>query len=353
MSGRLEILHVGPSVTLQDHGRPGYARFGLSAGGAMDRYALIEGAVLLGNEHDDAALEMAGYGGKFRALDGPLWIALTGAPMNAYIDDKSIEWRSSLLLHPGEILEIGTPVKTSCTGTYGYLHITGGFEVKPEIGAKGTHLRAGIGGIEGKSLTPEISLSVGDNSADSGRLTPVAALRLPDPDYLRRRTIRILWGPQADRFKPETRQRLLDEEFRLSHRRDRMAMRLELESDQPAFESLLTGLSDPVQDGDIQMTGDGVPTILVREHQPTGGYPRVATVISADHAAVAQLPTGEPFRFEIVTLEQAVEALRQWRKQIRHLARLVEPVIRSPEEIDNLLDYNLIDGVISAGDQTT
>lgn len=353
MNDFLEVLHAGPAVTIQDLGRPGYARFGLSAGGAMDRYALAEGAVLLGNRCDDAALEMAGYGGKFRAADHPLWIALTGAPMQSSVDSRPIEWRSSMVLYPGQVLEVGAHLKGSYGGTYGYLHVAGGFELAPEIGAKGTHVRAGIGGINGTNIVAGTNLPVGPMSNSSGRNIPNKTMTLPNPDYLRRRSIRILWGPQSERFKESTRQRLVEEEFSLSHRRDRMAMRLQLKPGQTAFESLLTGLSDPVQDGDIQITGDGVPAILMREHQPTGGYPRIATVISADHAAVAQLATGESFRFELVSLDQAVEALRRWRNQIQSLARLVQPVVRSPEDIENLLDYNLIDGVVSAGDQTT
>ncbi|MGI9317705.1 MAG: biotin-dependent carboxyltransferase family protein [bacterium] len=353
MNGLLEILDTGPAVTIQDQGRPGYARFGLSAGGAMDAYALAEGATLLGNRNYDAALEMAGYGGKFRAVNQSFWIALTGAPMQSYIDGKPVEWRTSLLLNPGQTLKIGATLNTTCKGTYGYLHVAGGIQVEPEIVAMGTHLRAGIGGIDGKVLTTGAQLSVGSTLNLRSKDTPHQAMTLPAPAYLKRRAIRVLWGPQAERFKESTRQRFLDEEFTLSHRRDRMAMRLQLGPDQPAFEALLTGLSDPIQDGDIQMTGDGVPAILMREHQPTGGYPRIATIISADHAAIAQLPTGEPFRFELITLDQAVEELRRWRNQMKSLAHAVQPVIRSPEEIDNLLDYNLIDGVISAGDPTT
>lgn len=318
----------------------------------MDCYALAEGAALLGNQKDDAVLEMAGYGGKFRTLDYPLWIALTGAAMQSSVDGRKVDWRCSLLLAPGQVLEVGSAVEGTLRGTYGYLHVAGGIRVDPEIGAMGTHLRAGVGGVDGKVLKAGTNLAIGPSGEDSERTPPQKAMMLPDPEYLGRRNIRLLWGPQSERFTQRTRQRLLAETFALSHRRDRMAMRLHLEPDQRPFESLLTGLSDPVQDGDIQMTGDGVPAILVREHQPTGGYPRIATVITADHAAVAQLPTGEPFQFELVTLDQAIEALKVWRAQIHTLAQAAQPVIRSPEDIDNLLDYNLIDGVISAGDQS-
>ena len=128
-----------------------------------------------------------------------------------------------------------------------------------------------------------------------------------------------------------------------------MAMRLDIGEREP-YEALLTGLSDPAMIGDIQITGDGVPAILMREHQPTGGYPRIATVISADLCLAAQLPTGEPFRFELVSLSEAVAAWRSWQQDLANLGDRVAPVIRSEDQLGNLLDYNLIGGVISARD---
>ena len=343
MTAGLKILTAGPAVTIQDHGRPGYAQYGLSKGGAMDDYALSEGEALLGNTRNCAAIEMAGYGGQFQVLQEPVWVALTGAPMQAMVDGTEIPWRSSQLLAPGQIIEIGSPILSDQQGVYGYLHVAGGFSLTPEIGAVGTHLRAGVGGLDGKVLSANTILPISFQDT-----TNLASTRLPVPDYLGQRTIRILWGAQSERFQPATRHRLLDETFCLSHRRDRMAMRLSLSDEQAPFEALLSGLSDPVQDGEIQMTGDGVPAILVREHQPTGGYPRIASVISADLDAVAQLPSNTPFAFQLVTLEQAIEALKIKRDAQQGLARQLQPVIRSPEQIDNLLDYNLIGGVISA-----
>ena len=346
MDNYLRVLSAGPSITIQDRGRPGYARFGLSAGGAMDRFALREGEVLLSNQRHQAAIEMAGYGGRFQLSGEARWIALTGAEMQATIEGKTIQWRTGYLLQPEQTLEVGGMTKGSSEGCYGYLHIAGGIEISQEIGASGTHLRAGIGGLNGGVLTPGTYLPLGDRATGSQQ-----AQKLPTPPHLGQRRIRIVWGPHTERFQAATRERLLQESFQLSHRRDRMAMRLELGPDQAPFEALLTGLSDPVQDGDIQIAGDGVPAILVREHQPTGGYPRIATVISADLAAVAQIPSRAPFQFELVSMEQAVEALAEWRQAgFEKLAEQTKPVIRSPEEISDLLQYNLIDGVVSARD---
>ncbi|MBX2882227.1 MAG: biotin-dependent carboxyltransferase family protein [Granulosicoccus sp.] len=342
MNTRIRILAAGPGLTLQDFGRPGYARFGLSKGGAMDSYAMAEGAILLGNKPDHTAIEIAGYGGRFTIEGEPSMLALTGAPMQATLNGTPLAWRCSFSVKSGDTLEIGSVINQQ--GTYGYLSIAGGFDAPLEIGASGTHLRAGLGGLTGKALC------AGDLLHDNGYANEHrASVMLPTPDHLGRTTIRILWGAQSARFSQATRERMLAETFTVSHQRDRMAMRLSPQNSPEPFEALLTGLSDPVQDGEIQMTGDGVPAIVMREHQPTGGYPRIASVISADLAAAAQLATGVPFRFELVNQEQAVAALEKWRDDIAALANRASPVIRSPEEL-NLLDFNLITGVIYADD---
>ena len=343
MSAALEILRAGPAMTIQDPGRPGYARYGLSAGGAMDPYALAEGAALLGNPPHAAAIEMPGTGGEFVIRGEPSWLALSGATMQASLDGQALPWRSSFQALPGQVLNIGgMATDGDGQGTYGYLHVAGGLDTPLEIGSRGNHLRAGIGGVDGKPLTAGLVLPVAKPTRQPG-----GCRMLPVPEYLARRSIRILWGPQSSRFAEATRRRLLEEPFRMSHRRDRMAMRLEPESGQP-LESLLSGISDPAMIGDIQVTGDGLPAILMREHQPTGGYPRIATVITADLAAVAQIPVASPITFQLVSRVEAVSALRLWQDGIRSLADRTGPVIRSAEQLGNLLDYNLIGGVISA-----
>ena len=343
MTASINILRAGPSMTIQDLGRPGFARFGLSAGGAMDLYAMAEGSSLLGNAANAAAIEMAGFGGEFTIQDQSLWLALTGAPMRASLDGEKLPWRSVFRAQPGQVLEIGSVLTDGDTrGTYGYLHVAGGLDTPLEIGSRSNHLRAGIGGVDGKPLSSGTVLAVSNL-----RNPPTEHLQLPVPEYLGRRELRILWGPQSSRFAESTRQRLLDETFHISHRRDRMAMRLEMASGLP-LESLLSGISDPAMVGDIQVTGDGQPAILMREHQPTGGYPRIATVITADLAVVAQIPVGTPIRFRLISRDDAVSALRSWRDEIDSLADRLSPVIRSPEQWGNLLDYNLIGGVVSA-----
>jgi len=309
----------------------------------MDPFAIAEGNALLGNSDSAASVEIASFGGKFRIVGETVMVALTGAPMKSMVDGVAVPWRTSFPLNQGQVLDIGSVLEDS--GTYGYLHISGGIQVQPEIGSMGTHLRAGIGGVQGKPLAAGTLLDIAQSTNDKS-----AIQSLPLPDYLGTTSLRVLWGTQSQRFNSATRERLLDASFSISHRRDRMAMRLTPQDSDEPFEGLLSGLSDPVQDGEIQITGDGVPAIVAREHQPTGGYPRIASVISADLAAAAQLPTGRVFKFQLVSDTEALDALVQWRNSIHQLNGLLRPVIRSPDNIENLLGYNLIDGVISATD---
>ncbi|MEO1193397.1 MAG: biotin-dependent carboxyltransferase family protein [Pseudomonadota bacterium] len=339
----LAVLSAGPCVTVQDAGRPGYQRYGVAEGGALDRYALAEGAALLQNDPASAAIECFGLGGRFQAKGGALRFALSGAPMAAYQMDATgqkerLTWRASGLLQEGEVLELGAAEG----GLVSYLHLGGGIAVMRELGARATHLRAAIGPPR---LEAGQSLSVGpDQSADK----ELRRKRLPEPDYLGKREIRILWGPQAERFSPAVRQRLLESDYRVSAKRDRMGARLEGPSLEA--EGQLTGLSDAVSLGDVQVPGDGLPLVLLADRQPTGGYPRIATVISADLAAFAQLESGQPFRFRLVEEEEALEALAAWRRKIAGLSKRITPLLRDPRELPDLLSYNLIDGVVTGGD---
>ncbi len=341
MTEGLEILSAGPCVTVQDLGRPGLQRYGVAEGGALDPFALAEGAALLGNPREAAALELFGLGGSFRALGRPLRLALSGATMPAVkigadARREKLAWRSSAVLLPGEILEIGA----AKGGLVGYLHLGGGVATEPVLGARAVHLRAGIGGGR---LQAGAILPVGADKGRGDRLT------LPQPGYLAQREIRVLWGPQAASFDATERQRFLETSFTVSNQRDRMAARLGgavLEAS-----GHLTGLSDAVSLGDVQVPGDGAPLVLLADCQPTGGYPRIATVISADLAAFAQLPSATSFRFRLVERPEALAALKAWRAEISGLPERVAPLVRDPRTIPDLLSYNLIDGMISVEEE--
>lgn len=330
---RLHVLRAGPACTVQDMGRPGYLDRGLSRGGAADRLALAEGAALLGQSADLATLELAGLGGVFRA-EGDLRIALTGAPMAAEIDGSPLAWNASHLLRDGEVLTLGAVRR----GSYGYLHLGGGIDTPVVLGARATHLAAGLG----RALAAGDVLPVG---GDPGRRS---GLRLEVEDRFGGGTIRLIAGFQTPLFAAATIARFEATTFVRSPRASRMGMALDSEGEGFVAEGQRSILSEVILPGDVQMTGDGRPFVLLPECQTTGGYPRIGTVIPCDLPKVAQTPPGAPLRFVFVSREEALAAEM---RQAAHLAALpgtVAPLIRDPRDIPDLLGYQLIGGVISA-----
>lgn len=336
MSG-LIVHRIGPVATLQDMGRPGYLKQGLSRGGAADRQALNEGAALLGQDPGLAALEMAGTGGEFEAT-GDLRIALSGAPMAASIDGAGVAWNASHMLQPGQRLSIGA----AKSGVYGYLHLGGGIAAPQFLGARSAHLLAGIGGM----------VQVGDRLIRDRDGGGPAGLVLAVSDRFRGGTVRVVPSVQTDLFARDVLDRFEATGFTRGQRANRMGV--EMLSDGAGFTAAgqLNILSEMIVPGDIQMTGDGLPFVLLPECQTTGGYPRIATVIPSDLPIVAQAPMGAPIRFEFVTLEQALAAERVYETTLAGLRKSCRPLIRDVADIGDLLSYQLVSGAISAhGDE--
>ncbi|WP_170461324.1 biotin-dependent carboxyltransferase family protein [Ruegeria arenilitoris] len=332
MSAHLTILRAGPGLTLQDMGRPGYLDMGLSRGGAVDRLALAEGAALLGQPDDLAAVEMAGMGGEFRA-DQDLRIALTGARMRAQIDGATAVWNASHLLPAGARLSIGPAV----AGSYGYLSIGGGVQGDPVLGACSAHLTAGIGAV----------LKAGDRLAIGQDAGGATGMTFDPEDRFLGGEIRIVASFQTDLFAADVLERLQTTAFRRDARANRMGVRLE--SDGPGFH--VSGgrsvLSETIVPGDIQVTGDGTPFVLLAECQTTGGYPRIGTVLPCDLPKVAQAPAGADLRFRFVSLDEAVAAERAAAQARAALPRALRLLIRDPRSMSDLLSYQLISGAIA------
>ena len=326
----LEIIALSGPATIQDRGRTGYRRFGVPESGAIDRYALAEGQVLLGNDEDCAALEMPFRGGVFRAC-GDTVIATSGAEMELDINGRPAPWRSAIQVKNGQVITIGT----ASVGNYGYLHLCGGIDSTRILNSRSTHATSGIGWkpATGDMLT-------------SHRAGPFENLALEMPGYLQSRTIRIMRGPQSGLFPARDMVMLAEGRFSTGFVRDRMGVRL-LGQEATFNASLGVKLiSDPIIAGDIQVTADGVATVLLADAQPTGGYPRIATVIGADLPIMAQMPPDVEFEFRLVDREEAVSAWREFHWSIEMLPSRMIRRTRNPDEIRDLLGYNLVSGIV-------
>lgn len=335
MTGHLSVLSAGPVMTVQDMGRRGFLAFGLTRGGAADVLALHEGAALLGQPADLAALEMVGMGGTFKS-DRDVVIALTGARMNAEIDGAPLVWNASHALPAGAKLSIGGAKE----GIYGYLSVGGGFHTPVVMGARSSHLTAGVG----QTLLAGDQLALAETPT-----TQPGKFISPDPRCTGGE-IRIVPSIQTGQFTDETISRFERTEFRRDPRGNRQGVRMTSDGDGFFVEGGLSIVSEVISEGDIQITGDGSPYVLMCECQTTGGYPRIGTVIPCDLPRVAQAPVGAPIQFKFIPLDEARELERGARAHRKSMPGRVQPLIRDLNDISDLLSYQLVGGVVSATD---
>lgn len=327
------ICHsVGPGVTIQDLGRAGTLALGLSRGGAADRRALYEGAALLGQAASCAALELNSMGGVFEVTEDTR-IALTGAPMKASIGDQACAWNASYLLPAGARLNIGAVTR----GCYGYLHLGGGLAEPMRLGARSAHLVAGIG----RPVAAGDRLAIGEDTQTGVGLGLSVADRFTGGD------VRVTASLQTDLFGKDTLDRFENTEFTRDARANRMGVKMTSDGAGFLVQGGLQVLSEIIVPGDIQVTGDGTPFVLIAESQTTGGYPRIATVIPPDLPRVAQAPAGSKVTFNFVSLDDAIAAQRMDVADLADLPSRVNPRVRDPKDIKNLAEYQLISGATS------
>ncbi|WP_322867505.1 biotin-dependent carboxyltransferase family protein [Aquicoccus sp. G2-2] len=332
----LSIHRAGPALSVQDLGRSGTLRLGLSRGGAADRLALLEGAALLGQSTPCAAIEMAGMGGSFTA-DTPTRFALTGAAMRATLDGTPLTWNASHLLMPDAQLEIGPAI----AGVYGYLCLASGIATPEILGSRSAHLGAGLGH----------ALSAGDTLPFGPDTSPAAApQRLSPEDRVSGGLIRVVEGPQTSLYSSETRARFAKTDFRRSTHGNRQGVRLDFDGEPFQATDQLGIVSDVIVPGDIQMTGDGIPFVLGPECQTIGGYPRIGAVIPQDLPKIAQSAPGTVLRFAFISHEEADALYQSESSQLRTLTANAEPMHRDPHDIADLLSYQLISGVTSGNE---
>jgi biotin-dependent carboxylase-like uncharacterized protein len=290
---RIRITRAGPLATVQDAGRFGMLRHGISASGPMDRAAFERIAGWLGGA-GASGIEFTTAGLGFVVEDGVVAAGFDGGVFVLEAGGQTHEWPARAMLQAGDTVEI----KPGPAGNYGYVRFDGEIEVLPVLGSRATNLVAGLGGLEGRALREGDVLTIGLPGKRAISHHPRARPPSDGP-------IGIVWGLHADLFAPQTRLSFLDTAFRISTRLDRMGARLEDGRGLFAEERKLSLVSDAVVPGDIQILGDGTPIVLMRDHQPTGGYPRIATVIAADLDRFAQLRPGAEVRFKSMTVSHA------------------------------------------------
>jgi biotin-dependent carboxylase-like uncharacterized protein len=297
-----EIRVQGPGLftTVQDLGREGFGPLGVSPSGSADPIALRLGNRLVGNPENAAALEMTLLGGAFLFPEGAI-LALSGSDFGATLDHVPVDPWTSFEARPGQTLHLG-PTRS---GARSYLCVQGGIAVKPFLGSASTHTLSGLGGFEGRPLRKGDVLSIAGASQPYRRRTVARRiLSCLSP----RKILRCTPGPQSEWF-PESSQRLFyNSTYLAAEESNRMGLRLEGPSVPVSSGGHM--ITEGVSLGAIQVPGGGSPIILFVEQQTTGGYPKIANVISADLPGVGQLRPRDEIRFEGVTFEVARSLLR-------------------------------------------
>ncbi len=346
MTAALKIVRAGLFDTLQDLGRVGFMALGMPTAGAMDRIGLRLANALLGNPPGMAGLEIGVMGPDLLVEADSVRVALVGPLSPALIEapdapPRPLESDRTHLLKRGQMLRVGM-IDGSSTA---YLAIAGGFALQPFMGSLSTYARAGVGGFDGRKLAPGDALPLVRAQAAAADERKLAA-----PFDYGSGPIRIVWGPQEDHFTAAGRRTFVESDYRVSKEADRMGIRF----DGPTIEhakSVEKGgadiISDGIGPGAIQVPGAGLPIVLLADRQTVGGYPKIATVASADLPRLGRLLPGQIVRFQAVTVAEA-EKLR--RDQEVRLARAIADlkVARPPGGIDlaRLYEENLIDGVV-------
>jgi antagonist of KipI len=297
------ILVQAPGIftTVQDLGREGFGTMGVSASGAADPISLRIGNRLVGNPEGAAALEMTLVGGAFR-FERAAVIAVTGADFGPSLDGVAMPIWTPIEIRESETVRFGA----SRSGARAYLCVRGGIAVEPFLGSASTHVLSGLGGFEGRALRKGDRVELGAaNSLFRKIAVSPKALESLQPH----RVIRVTDGPQSDWFAESSWKTLCGNAFRISEQSNRMGIRLE--GPPIPLDASREMLSEGVSLGAIQVPPSGQPIILFVEQQTTGGYPKVANVISADLHSLGQLRPRDEIRFERVEMSEARSLLIQ------------------------------------------
>lgn len=293
----LRIERAGALATIQDAGRFGALVHGVGASGPMDRSAFVRAGRHIGAS-GSAGIEVSVLGITILVEEGPVAVGWDGGNFSVIVNDSPVAWPGAAMLTTGDRLSVvGGPA-----GNYGYLRFGGELVLPPVMGSRSTSLRVGLGGLAGRSLESgdRIELAVGE----------AVAATAAEPSPLVEGPIRFVWGLHAEVFSASIREKFVTSGFRISSQMDRMGVRLRDEAGVFDASRNLLLVSEPVVVGDIQILGDGTPIVLGRDHQTTGGYPRIGTVITADLDRFFQLRPNSEITLSPVGLDHAQALLR-------------------------------------------
>jgi KipI family sensor histidine kinase inhibitor len=294
----ITILRPGLFTTIQDEGRWGHQASGVPVSGPMDRLSHRVANALVGNDPTAALLEATLMGPEIR-IDNAAVIAVTGADLGAQLDAQEMPLHRPIRCRPGAVLRFSE----RRAGARAYIAFSGGLTVPAVLGSRATHTHCGLGGVIGRPVGAGDRLPLGDERA----VSPWRVISIPNPRVDRGAKLRVLPGPQLDKFPPEALETLQRTRFTVTSQSDRMGYRL-AGGTIPRIDGHEM-ISDVTFAGALQIPPSGDPILLMSDRQTTGGYPQLATVITADLPTAGQLAPGDWIEFEVCTRHQALSAL--------------------------------------------
>lgn len=321
----ITIVSQSGSATVQDLGRHGALRWGVGTAGAMDPLALAGGNLLVGNEENAAALEIQVFPYEIR-FEHDCVFALTGADCGASLDGEPLLPWASASAQSGAVLRFELPRPSLAPAARAYLCVAGGIDVPLALGSRSTQLRGAFGGFEGRALGQGDCLPIGADRGSNGApigaglVPPALAMPLAIDDFP---AIRVLPAAEYDRFTEASRKAFWDEPWKVTPQSDRYGFRLSGPNLVP--KAPMEMRSHGIVPGVIQVPPDGQPIVQMRDAQPSGGYPKIGTVIEADLWRLGQAPIGSRFRFVETDWEGALAAdqeCRTWLASVKRQLRL-------------------------------
>jgi biotin-dependent carboxylase-like uncharacterized protein len=324
-------------TSLQDIGRFGWQRYGVASSGAMDRLALAAANTLVGNPPGMAGIEFVLFGGEFAIEGGSARLAVGGAPSAVTLEGEPASPMTSMLVRGGQTLAVGT----ARAGVYMYLAVAGGFAIEPQLGSVSLHARAHIGGLHGRPLQAGDRLPLYEMHAHERSELALDPLSF-DVDA----PVRVVLGPQDDHFTAAGIETFLSATYRVSPEADRMGYRLTGDRIEHALGYNI--VSDGIVAGSVQVPGTGEPIVMMADRQTTGGYPKIATVISPDLRVMAQRRPGAPVRFQAIEIREAQRLAREAAQALSSLPSGARPYRAGLPDSEQLFTLNLAGSAVDA-----
>ena len=304
----------GLLTTIQDLGRVGYQSNGFSVSGVMDRRSARIANMLVDNPENEAVLEFMMVGPTIVFTSSTI-IAITGADFSPEINGKPAPMYTAIYANKGDVLEL----KYAKTGIWGYLSVSSKFDIDVVSGSRSTNLKCGIGGFHGRKIRDDDQIWFRIKK----RYIPSFLSRTIEPDHFEgeQKEIRVVPGPQDDFFSKTGLETFFSQEYAVTSESDRMGYRLS--GPYIAHEETADIISDGIALGSVQVPSHGNPIVMLADRQTTGGYAKIATIISVDIPQFVQSREGTKILFRAVSVEEAQELYREQEKELDRIREVI------------------------------